>query len=182
MTTWKLFTVSSPKFLRSPSSSFLMRINSSKTDRQWFDSWTAIVGHYSEHMKKFHLEGTMSSLSLCLYTRILAGNTLHTYTTINGSQVSSSVRTILLRMQQITPAFFTTSKQVLTLTLWPLCKISLRDDQTEYVLYRMTNHRVGVCNVLAFVSVQSMENERRHWKILEDSGRLPWKVTESYGS
>ena len=29
------------------------------------------------------------------------------------------------------------------------------------------------CNVLAFVSVQSMENGRRHWKILEDSGRLP---------
>jgi hypothetical protein len=27
-----------------------------------------------------------------------------------------------------------------------------------------------------------MENGRRHWKILEDTGRLLWKVTESYGS
>jgi len=38
------------------------------------------------------------------------------------------------------------------------------------------------CNVLAFVSVQGMENGRRHWKILEDAGRIPWKETESYGS
>jgi len=52
----------------------------------------------------------------------------------------------------------------------------------EELRHELQTIRHHPCNVLAFVSVQSMENGRRHWKILEDSGRLPWKVTESYGS
>ena len=64
------------------------------------------------------------------------------------------------------------------------CAQSMNHDTASWSMsvINVTSEIDRACNVLAFVSVQGMENGRRHWKILEDAGRIPWKETESYGS